>query len=57
MPIIARCSELLKNPKTTKYGSSLKRPIDRRMDKEDVVQINSGILSVKKNETMPFAMT
>lgn len=57
MPIIARCSELLKNPKTTKYGSSPKRPIDRRMDTEDVVQINSGILSVKKNETMPFAMT
>ena len=33
-------------------------PIDRRMDKEDVVHIYSGILlSHKKNEIMPFAAT
>ena len=33
-------------------------PIDRRMDKDDVVRIHSGILlSHKKNEIMPFAAT
>ena len=33
-------------------------PIDRRMDKEDVVRIYNGILlSHKKNEIMPFAIT
>ena len=33
-------------------------PIDRRMDKEDVVHIYNGIiLSHKKNEVMPFAAT
>ena len=33
-------------------------PIDRGMDKEDVVHIYNGILlSHKKNEIMPFAAT
>ena len=33
-------------------------PIDRRMDKEDVVHIyNRILLSHKKNEIMPFAAT
>ena len=31
---------------------------ERRMDKENVVHINDGILfSLKKNEIMPFAAT
>ena len=34
-----------------------KCPSDRGMDKEDVVHIYSGILSIKKNEIMPFAAT
>ena len=33
-------------------------PIDRRVGKEDVIHIYSGILlSHEKNETMPFATT
>ena len=33
-------------------------PIDRRMDKEDVVHIYNGILlSHKKNDIMPFVAT
>ena len=31
--------------------------IDRRMDKEDVVHIHSGILALKRNEIMAFAAT
>ena len=29
-------------------------PIDRRMDKEDVVLIYNGILAIKRNETGSF---
>ena len=32
-------------------------PIDRRMDKEDVVHIYSGILAIKRNETGSFVET
>ena len=31
--------------------------INRGMDKEDVVHIYNGILVIKKNEIMPFAVT
>ena len=31
--------------------------IDRGTDKEDVVYIYNGILTIKKNEIMPFAAT
>ena len=31
--------------------------INRGTDKEDVIHIYSGILAIKKNETMPFAAT
>ena len=30
-------------------------PINRGMDKEDVVYLYNGILALKKNEIMPFA--
>ena len=34
------------------------QPIDGRMDKEDVIYLYNGILlSHKKNEIMPFAVT
>ena len=32
-------------------------PIDRRMDKEDVVHISNGILAIKKKEILTFATT
>ena len=32
-------------------------PINRGMDKEDVVYLYNGILALKKNEIMPFAAT
>ena len=32
-------------------------PIDRRMDKEDVVHIHNGILAIKKNEIRSFVKT
>ena len=32
-------------------------PINRGMDKEDVVHIYNGILVIKKNEIMPLAAT
>ena len=31
--------------------------INRGMDKEHVVRIHNGILTIKKNEIMPFAVT
>ena len=32
-------------------------PIDRRMDKEDVVHIYNGILAIKRNEIRSFVET
>ena len=36
---------------------AIQMPIDRRMDKEDVVCVYNGQLVIKKNEILPFVAT